>query len=207
MHGDTRRFRLGRHFRLLAVLGVLGAALVGCGSDGGGSTPAADKSGTTKPAKLTGAVFTDADFGFNFSYPKDWTVGELKGDADLSAGPKPAARAAVGFDEQNAILLARYDLRAAVTAADLPDLMPDLNGIVTQFAGTPYSGTITDINGLPAVSYDEFALPADSDGRRSLVTFVFDGDKEYELNCQSTADGNQRVREGCDQMLSTLRKK
>ncbi len=63
---------------------------------------------------------------------------------------------------------------------------------MTQFAGEPTSGTTTEIGGLPAVGYDQFALPNDPDKRSSRVVFLFDGNVEYEINCQSNPEGQDK---------------
>jgi len=199
-HGARER----RHTLVLVLASVLGATLVGCSSEA--TTSAAnDTPGTTKVTR-TGHVFSDSNFRFNFSYPKDWFKGSANKDADQSTGGKPTARAAVGFDDDNGVLMSRYDLSADVTAAELPDHVSELDGIVSQFSGQRSSGTVADIGGLPAVAYEEFALPEDPNGRSSRVIFLFDGKTEYEINCQWTAQGRERVNQGCDQVLGTLRK-
>jgi len=186
---------------------VLGATLAGCGSDGAESGSSSDKPTTTKAARVTGTVFSNSQFGFNFTYPKEWQEAEIKGDPDQSFGSKPTARIAVALDDNNAVLLARYDLAQTVTAADVAGQVSDLNGAMTQFAGEPTAGTVTEIGGLPAVGYNEFALPNDPDTRSSRVTFLFDGNVEYEINCQSNPEGHDELNKACDQVLSTLRKK
>lgn len=198
--------RRAGHTLFIVLVGVVGATLAGCGSEGAESS-SSDKPATTKAARVTGTVFSNSNFGFNFTYPKEWTEAEMKGDPDQSFGSKPAARVAVALDENNAVLLARYDLAQPVSAADLPGQVPELNGAMTQFAGTPTTGTVTEVGGLPAVGYDEFALPNDPDQRSSRVVFLFDGNVEYEVNCQSNPEGRDKVNRGCDQMLTTLRKK
>ncbi len=42
------------------------------------------------------------------------------------------ASAAVGLDNDNAVLLLRYDLAEAVDPAQLPDHVPELDGIVAH---------------------------------------------------------------------------
>ncbi len=111
-----RRPRVG-HAWLVVLLGVAGAALAGCGSEGTESSSSSDKPATTKGARVTGTVFSNNQFGFNFTYPKEWQEAEIKGDPDQSFGSKPTARIAVALDNDNAVLLARYDLAEAVTPA------------------------------------------------------------------------------------------
>ncbi|MGI9023523.1 MAG: hypothetical protein ACR2HV_09900 [Acidimicrobiales bacterium] len=201
---------------MLAVVGVLGGALVGCAGDARSSPPptvtrdpatteAAAKRGAG--AELAGTVFADIRFGFNFRYPPEWREGEFAYDPDQTAGVQPAASAAIGFDEDNSVFLTRYDLAQPVGSAELPDQLNELNGVITRFAGETSSGTMTEIGGLPAVTFEEFALQDDPDDRRSRVVFLFDGKVEYEVNCQSTPDGRDEMSRGCDQILSTLGRK
>jgi len=111
------------------------------------------------------------------------------------------------MDQDNSVLLTRYDLSKAVTSQNLRDQLVELDSVITRFAGRPYVGKTTEIGGLPAVRYQPFALPGDAAGRSSRVVFVFDGTAEYELNCQATPAGRDPMNLGCDQMLSTLRRK
>ncbi len=201
----SHRERRGRHTSVLVLAGVFGVTLMGCSSEATTSS-ANDKPATTSVTR-TGQVFSDKDFGFNFTYPKDWSEGEPQDDAAQSAGGKPGARAAVGLDNDNAILMLRYDLSDDVGAAQLPDHVSELDGIVSQFSGNQSSGTVTDIGGLPAVGYEEFALADDASARSSRIVFLFDGKTEYEINCQWTPEGRERINQGCDQVLATLRKR
>jgi len=196
--------RARRHTVGFVLVGILGATLVGCASDAGESSSVTEKPASTTAAR-TGHIFSDGDFGFNFTYPKDWSEGKPKDDAAQSTGGKPVARAAVGLDNDNAVLLLRYDLSEVVDRAQLPDHVPEVDGIVSQFAGRPTSGTVTDIGGIPAIRYEEIALVDDT--RTSRIVFLFEGNTEYEINCQSNAEGRERINQGCDQVLSTLRKR
>lgn len=200
---------------LTVVLAAVGMALTGCGtsgnaadgisgSDAGGRNP---KVTTTRPPSITGTVFADPRFGFTFRYPRDWSTGDFSYDAALTAGARPAASMAVGVDKDNSVLLTRYNLAKTVTARELRDQLVELDTVITDFAGRPYVGEATEIGGLPAVRYQPFALRDDPAGRSSRVVFLFDGTAEYELNCQSTASGRDKMNPGCDQMLSTLRRR
>ena len=208
MNGVTAmRLRRSRKTRMLVAVAALGGALAGCSGDSDSSSPPPDEVTTTVAAPATGSVFTDTRFAFNFRYPKGWEQVEVESEPDLTAGGRPTARVAVGFDNDNGVLLSRFELSDVVTAEELPDQVSELDGIFSQFAGRPMSGTVTEVGGIPAVSYEEFALPGDPNQRSSRVVVLFDGDVEYQLNCQSTPEGLDQLNEGCDQMLATLRKK
>lgn len=198
-------------FRVL-VLGVaLVAAVAGCG--GGGdesaetSTPSADSSrpepatSVTQPGTKT---FRDDNFGITFQYPDEFRVGEVTSIAQ-TAGGKPVARAAVALDEDNALFVAKYLLATAVTEQNVADVLPEVDGLVSQLSGQPARGRIVELGGLPTVRYDDVSLTEPADGK-SRLAFVFDRNSEYLINCQSTPPARAKVDDACDQALGTLAK-
>lgn len=208
-HDDhLTRARPGWRTVPLMVLGLVGSLLTACTSDGAISSSATDKASTTKAAvRRTGTVFADPRYGINFTYPKDWRTGNAEDNAKQSTANKPVARATIGLDDDNGIFVLRYDLAGTVPSSLPPEVATEVNGIVTQISGQPSVGTPTEIGGLPAIRYEEFPLLDDAAKRASRVTFLFDGNAEYEINCQSTPEGRNKVNQGCDQVLATLRKK
>jgi hypothetical protein len=200
--------------RLILLLVAAGLAVTGCRGSGGTAdgasadpTARAGASTTTRPTDAAGSVFADARFGFTFRYPRGWSTGDFTYEADQTTGARPAASTAVGIDRNNSVLLTRYELATAVTAQEVPDQLGELNGVISRFAGRPYVGEVADVEGVPAVRYQAFALQADAARRSSRVVFLFDGTAEYELNCQSTPDRRAEMDRGCDQILATLRRK
>jgi len=150
-------------------------------------------------------TFADQRFPFTFSYPKEWGAGDFTYDSAQTAGVRPVASAAIGIDQNNSVLLTRYTLATAVASATLADQLPELNSVVSRFAGRPYFGEITEVGSRPAVRYKEFALQNDAARRSSRVVYLYDGAAQYELNCQFTPDHREQMNLGCDQMLATLR--
>ena len=182
--------------RLAVLLLLLAVLAVGCGGDD------TDEAGSGGDG---GKTFSDDRFSLTFTYPEDLTEGEVS-KIDESAGEgKAVARAAVGLDSDNLILVTKYNLNAAVTAANLPDVMPELDGVVSELAGSPVSGEVTEVGGLPAARYDVVALDEPAEGESRLV-YLFDGAVEYQLNCQSTPEKRAELNAACDQALATLRK-
>jgi len=190
--------------RFPALLGVFGLALSGCGTSTrpGGATPAANSAGSSGAA---GNVFADPRFPFTFSYPKGWGSGNFTYDASRTAGAQPAASAAIGIDADNSVLLTRYNLSPAVASLALADQLPELNSVISRFAGRPSVGQITEVGGHPAVRYEAFVLGDDPAKRNSRVIYLYEGAAQYELNCQFTRDQRETMNLGCDQMVSTLR--
>ncbi len=91
----------------------------------------------------------------------------------------------------------------AVTSANLPDVMPALDGVVSESAGKPVSGSVIAVGGFPAALYDGVELQDPPSGQTRVV-FMFEGDIEYSIHCQSTPDRRQELIAACDQVMATL---
>jgi hypothetical protein len=112
-----------RHGVVLIGLVAAAAALAGCG----GSKSAA-------PEPKSGS-FRQSGFDITFDYPKDLIqTTQLK--FGTRAGSADAARAAVGIDRDNMILVSRYDLRRPVTTANVGAVKPEVDGVIRQLAGS-----------------------------------------------------------------------
>ena len=185
---------------LFVFVAVLAA---GCGGDDDATeVGSGGESGTTRPS---GKTFSDDQFSVTFTYPEELKEGEVEKVEESAGAGKPVARAAVGLDSDNLILLTKYELNVAVTSANLPDVMPELDGVVGQLAGGPVSGEVTEIGGLPAARYDVVTLDEPPQGESRLV-YLFDQAVEYQVNCQSTPQKRTELNAACDQVLATLRK-
>src|SRR6476661_3956764 len=100
-----------RHGVVLIGLVAAAGVLAGCG----GSKSAA-------PEPKSGS-FRQSGFDITFDYPKD-----LIETTQLKFGTRAgsdAARAAVGIDRDNMILVSRYDLRRPVTTANVRAVKPE----------------------------------------------------------------------------------
>src|SRR5206468_7133607 len=100
-----------RHGVILIGLVAAAAVLAGCG----GSKSAA-------PGPEPGS-FQQSGFDITFDYPKDLIqTTQLK--FGTRAGSADAARAAVGIDRDNMILVSRYNLHRPVTTANVGAVKP-----------------------------------------------------------------------------------
>ena len=75
--------------------------------------------------------------------------------------------------------------------------------MLSRLAGTEVSGRRIDVGGPIAFRYEVDQLQEPEDGRSTIVA-VFDGDKEYFINCQSVPDGREELDEACDRAIETL---
>jgi hypothetical protein len=170
--------------RLLAFAGAAVLALAACGGESDGT-------------------FDFEGFPFTFSYPADFEETEEISDASQSVGSSPEATVGIGLDDQNGIVVQRYPLRVEVTEQNIPRLKPEVDNIVRQLDPQAGQTELTEVDGRPAVVADGLAV-ASIEGGLSDITFIFEGDQEYLLNCQSTPDNREAVKEACDMAMDTL---
>ena len=178
---------MGRKAALVVVAALALAAASACG--GGDDGP---------------KTFSDDAFGITFEYPGDF---ERANEITVSAqaGGSAKAREGVGLDEHNLLILTRFDLRIAVTEANLERVKEELDDVVSQAADRRVSGTRTEAGGLPGYEY-AFPISEPVEGETRFVA-LFDGRTEYTLNCQSTDAKRAEIEAACDMALATLEKR
>ncbi|MGI8593418.1 MAG: hypothetical protein ACR2ML_03460 [Solirubrobacteraceae bacterium] len=142
-----------------------------------------------------------SDLPLTFTYPK-----KLKRDdsPEFSVGEgSPKAAVALGLDDVNAVIISRYDIGVAIDRDNLAQARSELDGSVKRLFRGRARGTRVKRGGLPGFEYRvPIAKPVKA---RSVLTFLFDGRREYELNCQSTPEHRQELLRACDQILQTLK--
>ena len=174
------------------LLGAVAAAigLAGCG--GSGKSPDADP---------TAGRFEQHGFEITFRYPQS-----LKDADDIilgtTVGATDSARAGVGIDRDNVILVTRYELRRPVTKTNVADVRGEVDGVIQGLAGGKVAGREVTFGGLPGYEY-RVPLRAPKGGVSRLFV-LFDGQVEYFFNCQSTPESRARIDGACDQALGTL---
>jgi hypothetical protein len=175
---------------VLVVLVAATLALAGCGGD------------STSPSSQS-RHFEQHGFEITFHYPA-----ELEEADDLilgtTAGAADSARAGVGIDKDNVILVSRYELRRAVTAAGLAGVKPEVDGVIENLAGRKVSARRVSYGDLPGYAY---RVPLGSpQGGVSRLFVLFDRAVEYFFNCQSTPESRVQIDSACDEALNTLEK-
>jgi hypothetical protein len=188
-----------RSWRLLAV--VLALVPTACAGDDDGAS--GNRGGGGAETSIAERTFGDPRFGLTFTYPALLRESEATRGA---VGDEPLARAVLGLDQDNGILVSKYELNVAVTHENMPDVLAELNELVTKLSGMAVAGTAFDVAGFPAVRYEEFRLAEPVNGRSRLV-FLFDGTTQYQLNCQWTPAKRVTLNQACDKMLSTLQRR
>jgi hypothetical protein len=146
-------------------------------------------------------TFDEEGFAITFEYPGDF---ERTTDVDTARGEgTPEATVALAKSEDNAIFVQRYGLNKEVTPGDAEAVKRELDRVLSRLAGTDVTGRRIDVGGPVAFRYEVERLREPEDGRSTIVA-VFDGDKEYFINCQSVPDGREELEEACDRAIETL---
>jgi hypothetical protein len=171
--------------RRLAALALVACALAlaaGCGSD-------------------DPKTFDEDGFAITFEYPgnfertTDVRAQEDEGEAEASV--------ALAMSKDNAIFVQRYGLNRTVTPELADAVKTELDGVLSKLAGTEVSGRRIDVGGAVAFRYEIDRLQEPEEGRSTIVA-VFEGDKEYFINCQSVPDGREELDEACAEAIDTL---
>lgn len=182
----------------MAVLLVLLGACVSVKTSG--DTEAT--SGTTSGER----TFSNAAYPFTFQYPEALRITEITSVA-ATAGGGASDRVAIALNEDNAIFLARSEAEDIdVTSANIRQAVSEVDQVVSELISAPARGRADDIGGYPSVVYDEVNVAAPPNGQSRMV-FLFDGKRQYFINCQSTPDRRAELNQACELALSTLAKR
>jgi hypothetical protein len=161
------------------------------------------QAGPTGPPAAGNARFDRPEFDLVFDYPErmrlltdvphsHWARGGTPGDTTV----------ALELDQWNLISVDRHNLSAPVGDANLSDVIPGTDDLVSRLAGTRVSGTEVEVAGLPALEYN---IPV-----RSLATgqsryiVIYYGEIEYNLNCESTVTHRSEIASACQVALAML---
>ena len=179
-------------FRVVAAgLAVLAAA-VALGACGGGSD-----TNSSEPA-----TFQNGAYPFTFEYPNSFQLSENV-TLNQNLGGQTENNMALALDNSDGIILQKANLNVAVTKANLDAAKRQFDALVAKVAPNA-SGKPTEVGGFPALEYGSIPVSSIPDGE-SVITFLFQDQNEYVINCQSTPDHRSEIDAACDQALSTLR--
>jgi hypothetical protein len=146
-------------------------------------------------------LFAREEFPFTFEYPDGFEEDEdVSIDAEL--GAEPEATAAVASGENNAILVQRFTLNFPIGESNLQLAEREFNRLLA-YIDPEATFSRTRIAGLPALQTAVLDVPSIA-GAESRLTVLFDGDREYFINCQWTGDGRAEVEQACEMALETF---
>lgn len=185
---------------LSTVLLLLCLAVAGCGGDGGGSDGGGSDGGGDGPAVETTSFDADG-FEITFDYPDEM---DLRDEVTVneSAGAEATETVALAYDEDDAIVVQRFDLNLEITEDNLDMAKTELDGVIAQIDPEAGGGERVDVGGFPGFEYDlELEEPQ---GGRSRYTVIFDGDVEYIINCQATEERREDMAAACETALGSV---
>ncbi|MGI8593420.1 MAG: hypothetical protein ACR2ML_03470 [Solirubrobacteraceae bacterium] len=143
-----------------------------------------------------------SDLPMTFTYPGNLKRPESS-EFSVKEGSESKADVVLAIDEKNAVVVSRYDIGVAIDRGNLAQVRPELDGIVKRLTRKRARGTRVKRGGLPGFEYRvPIVKPVKA---RSVLTFLFDGRREYEFNCQYTSEHEEELLRACDQVLKTLK--
>ncbi|MBJ7346988.1 MAG: hypothetical protein JHC87_00285 [Thermoleophilaceae bacterium] len=172
---------------LLTTIGVavIAAALSGCGGP---------------------ATFSTPTYPFSFEYPSGWTTSR---NAAFVYGAGSGERSvAVAYKAPNdQVVVTQYKLQKTLPkgiVANQKEVDRIVSKLTKQAGGTASDARVVKYGGLPGyqyiIEYQQGGVPL-----RNTLTFLFGGDDEFQINCQSSEKNREEIQKGCDQVLSTLK--
>lgn len=157
----------------------------------------------SKGSEVKFKTYSDKTYGFSFQYPEDWRVQEGN-SAEITAGSN--AKTAVGvFDPRGTkvndiyidlMQLALYELNATIDETMMPLVKPELENVLAQLeaqsADMERQGDLTQttVNGLTGFMVT-YTFSQDGEPATSTLYFLFAGNREYQLTCQSATSNWQ----------------
>lgn len=186
-------FQRIQHNRVSSVLAAillvaLAIAVSGCGDD--------------EPVE-----FATPTYPFSFEYPEGW---KLTRNAAFNYGSDAGVRSvSVSLkDPYDQVTITQYKLKKT-----LPDGIngnqEEVDGIVArltkQAKGTASDSKTVTYGGIPGYQYIVEYPATDGKTLRNTLTFLFSGQDEFQVNCQSSPENREALDKGCDQVLTTLK--
>jgi hypothetical protein len=176
-----------RALRTLALaITVTAAGLSGCGDDGDSDT----------------ATFERDGFPFTFEYPDTFVERSDEPEFGQELGAAADDAVAITIDEANGLILQRFTLNIEIDETNLDLATQELDTLLQQ-VDPDAEGEPGEIAGFTSLTYEQVDLGAPEGGESSYIV-LFEGDQEYLINCQSTPEYRDEVREACDQAIETL---
>jgi hypothetical protein len=195
--------------RLLSMLALaLALALFGVACGGGDNGSSGDNGATDEEPESDVEAASYSDNDVTFDYPEEWEEFDANAAAS-SMGSNELWDATVGPDDTNLVNITAYKLNVEVTEDNVADIEAELDGVIKQVVdqagGTIASGpTATTLAGFPSYEYEWEGVDVDGDAKDSRAIFMFNGDTEYFVNCQYSADTEEDILAGCELSLDTF---
>ena len=140
------------------------------------------------------------DFPFTYTQPEGF-VDQDSLDVDTQVGSEAIYSSAIALETQDIIAFQTYELVRTVSESNLDEAKNELDQLIGQLDRKAV-GQTGSTAGLPSVTYEDVGITTVPDGV-SRLTVIFDGDREYLINCQASTKPEE-IDVGCDEVLSSL---
>lgn len=148
-----------------------------------------------------------ADHGVSFSYPSDW---EPLGPATFETETGGSEWTESFFSEPglSAVIVTEYSLLQDVSGASQDQLKAELEGLLQgsldQIGGELLQELMpTTVNGLQGF-HAVFTSPVDGEETVTDMVMVFEGTRQWNLQCQYVPDTEDEVMAGCEQVRDSF---
>ena len=164
-------------------------ALSGCG--GGGSK-----------------TFSTPTYPFSFDYPAGWTLNQT---ASFNYGSSASALRLLSValkEPYDQVTIAEYKLKKTLPAGVngyKPEVDRIVNGLTKQARGSASNAKVVKYGGIPGYQYVVTYPGVGSITLQNKMTFLFKGENEFQINCQSSPPNRDKLNAGCDQILNSLK--
>ncbi len=150
--------------------------------------------------------FATSTYPFTFEYPSGWKATRNAAFVyGAGAGERSVAVQFKAPDDQ--VVVTQYKLQKTLPpgiVANQKEVDRIVRKLAKQSGGTATDARAVKYGGLPGYQY---VIEYTTGGKqlRNTITFLFSGNDEFQVNCQSSTENRDVVDEGCDKVLSTLK--
>lgn len=174
----------------LAILLVAAFAAAGCGDD-----------------EVETATFETPTYPFSFDYPDGWKVTR---NPTFVFGSDEAVRSIGVSLEQphDQVTITQYKLSEELPEgfnANQDEIDRIVRRLTRQADGTASDSKAVSYGGIPGYQYVVEYPAADGTELRTTMTFLFRGEDEFLVNCQSSPANREALEAGCNQVLDSLK--
>jgi hypothetical protein len=180
---------IGKLVKSLAAVVAASALLAGCG--GGGDQ-----------------AFTTPTYPFTFDYPDGWTISR---GANFAYGSNDSAVRSVSAalkEPYDQVTITQYKLKKTLpdgTNGYQPEVDRIVRRLTKQAGGDSSDAKVVQYGGQPGYQYIVEYPGGTNILLQNKLTFLFKGQYEFQINCQSSEKNREALNKGCDQILNSLK--
>ena len=144
--------------------------------------------------------------GITFDFPANWKRQKLESKTEKAANAQWDLEGLV-LTEDDVISVQAYKLTLAITPAVFNENQQDIVDEVTRTTAghdTLSDPEVTNVAGLPAITYRVAATSTRGRDVTSQLFFIFKDEMEYFINCQATEKRQDDVDAACQKVVDSL---